>query len=210
MLPVGITGSVAAGKSTLSAALKAALTPSRRVEVVSTDSFLFPNAVLIERGVLMRKGRPETYDAEGLRLAVARLRSGAARIPGYSHTSYDIEPSLTREIPAPDILLLEGLGLFPRPNGLDLLIYIDADESDLEDWFATRFMEFWRAAEHNPASFYVRFRGMSAPEAEAFARSVVWGQMNLPNLREDIVLAREVADIVVRKGADHRLTLARI
>ena len=208
VLVVGVTGSVAAGKSTLCAGLKAALEPARRVEVVSTDGFLFPNAVLAERGTLMRKGYPETYDAEGLAAALAAVREGPVTVPGYSHVIYDIDPSLTRVVARPDILIVEGLGLTPRPAGLDLLIYLDAGEADLEDWFAARFMDFWRAAESDPASFYARFRSMSEAEADAFARVRVWTQMNLPNLREHIVLAREEADIVVRKRADHSLWLA--
>lgn len=208
VLVVGVTGSVAAGKSTLCAALRAALEPALRVEVVSTDGFLFSNAVLSERGVLMRKGYPETYDVEGLAAALEGVRSGPVTVPGYSHVIYDIDPALSRDVAAPDILIVEGLGLTPRPRGLDLLVYFDADEAHLEEWFAARFMDFWRAAETDPTSFYARFRAMTAPEAEAFARSMVWAQMNLPNLREHIVKARDEADIVVRKQADHSLVLA--
>ena len=205
VLVVGVTGSVAAGKTTLCGALKAALEPARRVEVVSTDGFLFPNAVLAERGVLMRKGYPETYDAEGLAGALEGAREGPVIVPGYSHAIYDIDPALAREVAPPDILIVEGLGLTPRPAGLDLLVYLDAEEADLEDWFAARFLDFWRAAESDPASFYARFRSMSEAETEAFARERVWTQMNLPNLREHIILARDEADIVVRKAADHSL-----
>ena len=205
---VGLTGSVAAGKSTLANALKAALEPGLAVEVVSTDGFLWPNTVLVERGTLMRKGYPETYDQGGLAAAVATLRTGPAVLPGYSHVIYDIDPSLSRTVAPPDILILEGLGLADKAAGLDLLVYLDAGEADLEDWFARRFVDFWRAAEHDPASFYARFRAMTEPEAEAFARSMVWGQMNLPNLREHIILARDAADIVVRKLSDHSLWLA--
>lgn len=207
VLAVGVTGSVAAGKSTLCAALKTALEPGLRVEVVSTDGFLFPNAVLAERGTLPRKGRPETYDADGLAAALEGVRQGPVTVPGYSHLIYDIDPALARQVAPPDVLIVEGLGLTPRPAGLDLLIYIDAEEADLEDWFAARFLDFWRAAETDPTSFYARFRGMSETETEAFARTVVWGQMNLPNLREDIVKARDEADIVVRKRADHSLVV---
>lgn len=206
---VGLTGSVAAGKSTLANALKAALAARLSVEVVSTDGFLWPNAVLAERGTLMRKGYPETYDQEGLRAALAGLRTGPAVFPGYSHVIYDIDPALSREIAPPDVLVLEGLGLADKSAGLDLLVYLDAAETDLEDWFARRFMDFWREAGHDPASFYARFRGMTEAEADAFARSRVWGQMNLPNLREHIILARDRADIVVRKAADHSLWLER-
>jgi type I pantothenate kinase len=208
VLVVGVTGSVAAGKSTLCAALKGALEPALRVEVVSTDGFLFPNAVLTGRGTLMRKGYPETYDVEGLAAVLEGVRAGPVTVPGYSHVIYDIDPALSREVAPPDILIVEGLGLTPKPPGLDLLVYIDADEAHLEDWFAARFMDFWRSAETDPTSFYVRFRAMTAPEAEAFARSMVWTQMNLPNLREHIINARDEADIVVRKEADHSLVLA--
>jgi type I pantothenate kinase len=208
VLVVGVTGSVAAGKSTLCAALKGALEPDLQVEVISTDGFLFSNAVLSERGVLMRKGYPETYDVEGLATALEGVRAGPVTVPGYSHVIYDIDPALSRDVAAPDILIVEGLGLTPRPAGLDLLVYIDADEAHLEDWFAARFMDFWRAAETDPTSFYARFRAMTAPEAEAFARSMVWTQMNLPNLREHIIKARDEADIVVRKQANHSLMLA--
>lgn len=210
VLIVGVTGSVAAGKSTLCAALKAVLEPARRVEVVSTDGFLFPNAVLAERGVLPRKGRPETYDAEGLAAALRDVREGPVTVPGYSHAIYDIDPMLAREVARPDVLMVEGLGLSPRPAGLDLLIYLDAAEADLEDWFAARFLDFWRAAENDPASFYARFRTMSEAETDAFARTVVWAQMNLPNLREHIVKARDEADLVVHKRADHSLVLGSI
>ena len=208
VLVVGVTGSVAAGKSTLCAALKAALEPGLRVEVVSTDGFLFPNAVLTERGTLMRKGYPETYDVEGLGAVLRGVRNGPVTVPGYSHVIYDIDPVLARVVTRPDILIVEGLGLTPRPGGLDLLVYLDADEADLEDWFTARFMDFWRAAETDPASFYARFRSMSEPETETFARARVWTQMNLPNLREHIIKARNEADIVVRKLADHSLVLA--
>lgn len=209
VLVVGVTGSVAAGKTTLCGALKAALEPARRVEVVSTDGFLFPNAVLAERGVLPRKGRPETYDAEALTAALRQARRGPVTVPGYSHLIYDIDPALARVVAPPDILIVEGLGLTPRPEGLDLLIYVDADEADLETWFAARFLDYWRAAETDPASFYARFRAMSEAETDTFARTVVWAQMNLPNLREHIILAREEADIVVCKAADHSLMLAQ-
>ena len=204
-----MTGSVAAGKSTLCAAVKAALEPVRQVEVVSTDGFLFPNAVLTERGVLIRKGRPETYDIAGLQAVLRDVRKGPVTVPGYSHAIYDIDPALAREIAPPDVLIVEGLGLTPRPEGLDLLIYLDAAEADLETWFVARFMDFWRAAEHDPTSFYARFRTLPEAEVDAFARTVVWGQMNLPNLREHIIRARDEADVVVCKRGDHGLELVK-
>jgi len=210
VLVVGVTGSVAAGKSTLCAALKAALEPGRRGGGVSADGLPFPHAASARgggTGIGKRGGRgfPGTYDVGGVAAALRAVREGPVTVPGYSHAIYDIDPALAREVARPDILILEGLGLVPRPAGLDLLVYLDAEEADLEDWFTARFMGFWRAAETDPTSFYARFRAMSETEAEAFARARVWTQMNLPNLRENIIRARDEADLVVRKAADHSL-----
>ena len=171
------------------------------VEVVSTDGFLFPNAALEGRGLLNRKGFPETYDAEALRAALAGIRVGPADIPAYSHTRYDVDPDLTRRLDPPGVLIVEGLGLQDGASalGLDALIYLDADETDIEAWFEQRFIDLWRAAERDPASFYARFRHLSEVETRAVAGQV-WRAINLPNLREHIVRGRDVADIVVRKG----------
>jgi type I pantothenate kinase len=204
-LIVGLTGSVAAGKSTLAAALAQVLHP-QRVETASTDGFLLPNATLAARDLLLRKGFPESYDRTALDGALATLRQGAAIFPAYSHSTYDVDPAAARTIAAPDILLLEGLGFAPRPADVDLLIYLDADEADLETWFVQRFMGFWRAAEHDAQSFYAQFRTMDEAAADVFARSV-WTRINLPNLRDHIAPLREMADIVVRKDNAHALTI---
>jgi type I pantothenate kinase len=205
---VGITGAVAVGKSTLAAALAevtAAWPEAPRVEVVCTDGFLLDNGTLEARGLMLRKGYPETYDAEGMRRALAGLRLGPADFPGYSHLTYDIDPALSRRIPPPDVLIVEGLGLQePAVLGLDALLYLDADEDLLEAWFTERFLQFWRAAETDPASFYARFRQMSAEEVQALAVNV-WQRINLPNLREHIVRARDRADWVVCKGPGHAI-----
>jgi type I pantothenate kinase len=204
---IGVTGAVAAGKSTFAGELAEAIAawPDHpRVEIVNTDGFLFANAVLDARGLTLRKGFPETYDAAALGVALAAIRSGPADFPGYSHVIYDVDPALTRRIERPDVLIVEGLGLQddPRAGGLDTLIYLDADEADLEAWFTERFLGLWRAAEHDPASFYARFRTLDEAGARAFAGQV-WRAINLRNLREHIVRARDHADIVVRKGAGH-------
>jgi type I pantothenate kinase len=203
---VGITGAVAAGKSTLAAALGeliATWPESPSVEVVCTDGFLMDNATLEARGLTLRKGFPESYDAESLRRTIAALRAGPADFPGYSHGTYDVDPALSRRIPPPDVLIVEGLGLQePGAVGLDALLYLDADEPLLETWFTERFMQFWQAAESDPSSFYARFRHMSPEEAQAFAVRV-WQGINLPNLREHIVRARDQANWVVRKGPGH-------
>jgi type I pantothenate kinase len=207
---VGVTGAVAVGKSTFAGELAAAIAawPGRpAVEVVATDGFLFPNAVLEGRGLLNRKGFPETYDGVHLRAVLAAIRRGAAEVPVYSHTLYDIDPALARRLRRPDVLIVEGLGLHEGAAalGLDLLIYLDADEAHVEAWFEDRFIGLWRAAESDPTSFYARFRHMSEAETRAFAGQV-WRAINLPNLREHIAPGRKVADLVVRKGADHAIS----
>ncbi len=211
-LIVGVTGSVAAGKTNFCSAVASVLRSTMRVEIVSTDGFLFPNNVLTQRGLLLQKGNPETYDVTLLSGALQRVRWGAVQIPGYSHAAYDRAPELDRTINRPDIVLVEGLGLSPTgkhrdPSALlDLLIYLDASERDLESWYVNRFMEFWRDAGTNASSFYTRFRSMSAPEAEDFAR-MVWTNQNLPNLRENIAPALAHADLLISKSTDHSMTL---
>lgn len=213
VLIVGITGSVAAGKTTFCEALAARLAPLT-VETLSTDGFLMPNAVLAERGVLPRKGFPETYDADALLAALRGIRLGPVATPVHSHVVYDIDPEMTRTIGRPDVMLVEGLGLSGFPDGrhaaeaLDLLIYLDADEDDLERWYVDRFLGFWRAAEHDPASFYTRFRALGEAGAEQLARSV-WTGVNRVNLREHVIAAKDRADILLRKAADHRLSVVR-
>jgi type I pantothenate kinase len=211
-LLIGITGSVAVGKSTLAAAL-AQNFGNLRVDTVATDGFLLPNAVLDAAGLTLRKGFPESFDTAGLAATLAALRLGAAPVPGYSHQIYDIDPALTRTIGPADIVIIEGLGLAPQAGvnpaaALDVLVYLDADEADLERWFVARFMGLWHAAADDPTSFYRRFRDLTPDAAEVFARSV-WANINLPNLRDHIGAARDTAGVVVRKASDHGLTLLR-
>jgi type I pantothenate kinase len=206
---IGVTGAVAVGKSTFARELAAAFASqpaAPSVEVIATDGFLFPNAVLESRGLLNRKGFPETYDDEALRGTLAALRGGPTQIPAYSHVIYDVDPLLARRLEPPDVLIVEGLGLQRgAPSlGLDALVYLDADEAHIETWFEARFIDLWRAAETDPTSFYARFRHMDEAGTRALAGQV-WRMINLPNLREHIVLGRALADIVVRKGADHAI-----
>jgi len=204
---VGVTGAVAVGKSTFAGELAQALAGrGAAVEIACTDGFLMDNATLQARGILGRKGFPESYDMAALRAALAAVRAGQAEFPGYSHVIYDVDPALTRRIERADVLLVEGLALHEGAAavGLDALIYLDADEAHLEGWFTERLIGLWRAAEHDPTSFYAQFRHFTEPEARAFAARV-WQAINLPNLREHIAKARDVAEIVVSKGPDHAI-----
>jgi type I pantothenate kinase len=212
---IAVTGAVASGKSVLSAALRAELRtwPGRPVvELVGTDGFLHPNAVLEARGLAERKGFPESYDVAALRRALREIRHGPTDFPGYSHAAYDVDPALSRRIDRPDILIVEGLSLNLEPARarlVDVLIYLDAAEADIEQWFVDRFLGLWEAAEHDSGSFYARFRKLHRDQVEQFARTV-WARVNLPNLREHIIQARDLADIVVRKGPDHRIETVKV
>lgn len=209
---IGVTGSVAAGKTTFALALASQLrilAGKPRVEIVCTDGFLFPNAVLEGRALLGRKGFPETYDSEALRAALVGARAGPVAFPGYSHESYDIDPVLTRTFSPPEILIVEGLSLdldrgdrADNPRVLDLLIYLDAEEADIEAWFTSRFLELCQQAKDEPASFYARFSPLPQGERRAVA-AWVWREINLPNLREHIARAKSGADILIRKSANH-------
>ena len=205
---VAITGSVAAGKSVLAGDLAADLAaqPDQpTVEIVCTDGFLMDNGALEARGLTQRKGFPESYDVEGMRATLTAIRAGPARFPAYSHITYDIDPALARTLDPPGVLIVEGLGLQADHGGLiDALIYLDANEADLQAWFTERFIGLWRAAEHDPTSFYARFRHLDEAGTRGFAK-MVWEAINLPNLRDHVVQARALADIVIRKGPDHAI-----
>jgi type I pantothenate kinase len=198
---IGLTGSVASGKSTLAAELA----PLLSAEVVNTDGFLLPTAVLVERDLLYRKGFPESYDLVTLAAALAEVRVGPTAFPAYSHITFDPIPGRTLDRPA--ALLVEGLALGlsrPQADGFDCLIYLDAAEADLETWFVDRFLVFWEEAEHDPASFYQRFRHLDRAGVTEVAHQV-WARINLPNLRDHIAPVRPHADVVVVKGADHAI-----
>lgn len=208
---IGLTGSVAVGKTTLASDLARRLAANYKVETVSTDGFLYPNGVLGDRDLMMRKGFPETYDRAAMAASLLALRAGAADFPAYSHVTYDIDPALTRHVKRPDMLFLEGLGFAPPevprgPGDPDLLIYIDAARDHILEWYVERFVRLWRAAADDPSSFYAQFLHMSEPELIDFAVSV-WERINQPNLDEHILPLREVADIVVLKDKDHSITI---
>ncbi|HSU15941.1 type I pantothenate kinase [Longimicrobium sp.] len=220
---IAIAGSVAGGKSTTSRILQALLArwPDHpKVDLVTTDGFLFPNAVLEERGIMHRKGFPESYDLRRLVGFLAELKSGAdeVRAPVYSHLVYDIIPGEEMVVRRPDILILEGLNVLQSGAGtgdrpprvfvsdfFDFSIYIDASEADLETWYLQRFERLRETAFRDPSSFFHQYAvGMSEPEAMEFGHQV-WATINAVNLRENIEPTRERARLILEKGKDHRI-----
>lgn len=225
---IAIAGSVAGGKSTTARVLRALLArwPDHpRVDLVTTDGFLYPNRVLEARGIMHRKGFPESYDVRRLIRFLADVKSGRAevRAPVYSHLVYDILPDEELVIRQPDILILEGLNVLQTGAGpgdhrpprvfvsdfIDLSVYIDAAEADLEEWFLSRFQRLRETAFRDPQSYFHRYATMPDEEAMAFA-SQVWATINAVNLRENIEPTRERARLVLEKGEDHRVERVRL
>ena len=210
---LGVSGSVAAGKSTFAEALRRELESWRehpRIAIVATDGFLFNNKILEERGISMRKGFPESYNVGALRAAVTSVKRGErVAMPLYSHVTYDIDTHNVQTVERPDILILDGLHLAQierpeTPRLIDVLIYLDAAETVIERWFTDRLIPLMEAGVDDPKSFYYAFRAMSADERRDFAKRV-WEGINLPNLRNHIVRDRDAADLVMHKAADHRI-----
>lgn len=218
---IAVSGSVAVGKSTFASAIKALLSrmPSHpKTDLLVTDGFLYANAVLTKKGILEKKGFPESYDTAALLQFIQSIKSGEAvvSVPVYSHEIYDVIPDKFQEIAQPDILVLEGINVLQQGHPdtvssqlmvadyVDAAIYIDAAVEDVRRWFLERFMVFLEAARNDSSSFYHQFLKMSAQEAEDFAL-MVWRQINEENLVKHIAPTRERADIIVRKGADHRV-----
>ena len=212
---VAIGGSVSAGKSTTARVLRTLLArgPDHpRVDLVTTDGFLFPNAVLEERGLMQRKGFPESYDRARLVQFVSDLKSGLSplAVPLYSHFFYDIIVDEHQVIDRPDVVILEGLNVLQSgsvhsvfvSDFVDFSIYVDASEGDLETWFLDRFRKLRETAFRDPASFFHTFTAMPEEEAMAMASSV-WERINLANLRENILPTRERARLILGKGASH-------
>jgi len=205
---VGIAGSVAAGKTTLAQAMRVEL-EGRTVTttVVGTDAFLFPNHVLAERGLITRKGFPESYDVATLLEFVDMVRTSPddVTIPVYSHETYDIiEDSGVIVRPADvDVVVIEGINtLGALAHQLDLGVYIEAPEADLARWYVTRFHELCRQARDDPTSFYRMFETLDTEQVEAIALET-WRNVNLVVLREHVAPTRALADVVVVKGHDH-------
>tara|TARA_R110000868_G_scaffold109824_3_gene298175 strand:- start:1352 stop:2359 length:1008 start_codon:yes stop_codon:yes gene_type:complete len=219
---IGLAGSVSAGKSTTARVLQALLSrwPSMpKVDLITTDGFLYPNAVLQAEGLMERKGFPESYDVGALLRFLTDIKAGrqTTTAPLYSHLIYDVVPNETVTISNPDILILEGLNVLQvrdlPPGGdsvpfvsdfFDFSIYLDADEAFVQQWYRERFLRLRETAFRNPKSFFRTFAELSEQDALAKADDI-WARINRPNLLENILPTRQRADLILRKGADHRI-----
>jgi type I pantothenate kinase len=219
---IGIAGSVAVGKSTFARILQALLAqwPDHpKVDLITTDGFLFPNAVLTERNLMNRKGFPESYDARELLRVLRQIKSGDDTVdaPVYSHVVYDIVDGERILINRPDIVIIEGLNVLQTANDatefvsdyFDFSIYVDADEADIEQWYVDRFLTLRASVFQNPTSFFRRFADLTDEEAVATARGI-WSEINGVNLRENIAPTRERASLIVHKTADHHVDNVRL
>jgi len=215
---IGIAGSVAVGKSTFARILQALLArwPEHpKVDLITTDGFLFPNRVLEDRGIMNRKGFPESYDTKSLMQFLRDIKAGAQNVhaPVYNHVVYDIIGDETVVISQPDILIVEGLNVLQvgRDSNefvsdfFDFSIYVDALEADIEQWYVERFQTLRETVFKDPASFFQNFAALSNDEAIDMA-SGIWREINGKNLRENIEPTKSRASLIVNKGADHRVT----
>jgi type I pantothenate kinase len=217
---IGVAGSVAVGKSTPARVLQALLArwPNvPKVDLITTDGFLFPNAVLEREQLMEKKGFPESYDLPALLRFLSDIKAGRrpVRAPIYSHLIYDVMPNETIEINRPEILIVEGLnvlqtGRLPKEGKaipfvsdfFDFSVYLDADEDVLKTWYVHRFLALRSTAFANPKSYFHRYSRLSDSEASATATSI-WSRINLVNLHENILPTRQRADLILKKGASH-------
>ncbi|WP_269092290.1 type I pantothenate kinase [Arthrobacter hankyongi] len=219
---IGVAGSVAVGKSTTARVLQEMLrrwpgTPN--VELVTTDGFLYPNAELIRRGLMERKGFPESYNRRALLRFVSEVKSGAeeVRAPWYSHLTYDIVPDREVVVRRPDVLIVEGLNVLqaarPQLDGrsslavsdfFDFSVYVDAKTSYIEEWYVRRFQKLRSSAFADPESYFHRYASLTDDEARTTALDI-WKRINEPNLRENVLPTRGRAQLVLTKDADHSI-----
>ena len=225
---IGIAGSVAVGKSTASRVLQALLSrwPSHpQVDLVTTDGFLLPQRILAERGLIERKGFPESYDLRALVRFMADLKGGVPEVaaPVYSHLAYDIVPGEYQVVRRPDIVLVEGLNVLHTGSGrqggrplpmfvsdfFDFSIYVDAQEADIEQWYVERFLKLRETVFTNPASYFHRYAQLTTEQATDTARHL-WRTINLVNLRENVRPTRDRALLVLEKGRDHAVRKVKL
>ena len=217
---IGVAGSVAVGKSTTARVLQALLarwSPRPKVDLVTTDGFLFPNAVLENEGLMQKKGFPESYDLPALLTFLSDIKAGRrlVRAPIYSHLTYDVIPNDWQEVDRPDILIVEGInvlqtGRLPRDGKavpvvsdfFDFSVYIDAEEPVLRDWYIKRFLALRDTAFHDPRSYFNRYAILSDEEAIATA-TAIWERTNLANLEDNILPTRPRANLILKKGGEH-------
>jgi type I pantothenate kinase len=217
---IGIAGSVAVGKSTMARVLQTLLSrwpdhPS--VDLIPTDGFLYPTAILEKRGLMNRKGFPESYDQRRLVRFLTEIKSGKGEVaaPVYSHLIYDVVPGATKMVRQPDILIVEGLNVLQSGRArnvsdfFDFSIYMDADEATIEGWYVARFLRLCETVFRNPDSYFTRYSALTADEAVTKARSI-WDEINGPNLRENILPTRERAQLILRKGGGHSVEEVRL
>ncbi|MEH3090297.1 MAG: type I pantothenate kinase [Microbacterium arborescens] len=213
---VGVAGSVAVGKSTVARLLRELMSRwpgTPRVELVTTDGFLYPNAELERRGLMARKGFPESYDRRALLAFLTDVKSGAAEAhaPFYSHMRYDIVPDAQITVRRPDVVIVEGLNVLappPAPHEVavsdlfDFSIYVDADAEHISQWYVDRFMALKAGAFNNPSSYFNTFADLDDAEAVVMARTF-WNDINLPNLIENVLPTKHRATLILQKGASH-------
>jgi len=217
---IGVAGSVAVGKSTFARILQALLArwPDHpKVDLVTTDGFLFPNQVLLDRGIMNRKGFPESYDTRRLLQFLREVKSGVPQVeaPVYSHVVYDIVAGESVIVNQPDIVILEGLNVLQVgalesasefvSDYFDFSIYIDAAEADIEQWYVERFLRLRETVFQNPDSFFRHYADLTEEQAVQIARGI-WKEINGKNLRENIEPTKPRAGLLIRKGLDHRVT----
>jgi type I pantothenate kinase len=218
---IGVAGSVAVGKSTTSRVLQELLArwPQHpRVELVTTDGFLFPNRTLEERGLMDRKGFPESFDRRALLDFVARAKSGDNHLetPVYSHIAYDIVPEEVRVLMRPDILIVEGLNVLQAGDSgafvsdyFDFSIFVDADTAHIRKWYVERFLTLRDTSFTQSDAYFRRYAGLSDDEAVGVALDI-WERINEVNLVENILPTRERASLILEKAEDHSVQLVRL
>ncbi|GAB6011171.1 type I pantothenate kinase [Viscerimonas tarda] len=224
---IGIAGSVSAGKSAIARVLQALLSRWKKhthVALITTDGFLYPNAILEEKGLMLKKGFPESYDIQRLLQFVNDVKSGKTTVeaPKYSHVTYDVVPNQTEVINRPDILILEGLNVlqskidYPQNKArafvsdyLDFSIYVDAEEDMLEKWYISRFLKFRQLALRDENSYFHHFVNIPQDDAVKMAKSV-WREINRKNLRRNILPTRERAGLILHKGNNHIVDYVRL
>lgn len=217
---IAIAGSVAVGKSTVARLLRTLLSQwsdHPRVDLVTTDGFLWPREKLLADGLMQRKGFPESYDVKRMIDFLGHVRSaGTGSAPVYSHQSYDIVPGAFDQVDHPDILIFEGLNVLQIGEGVsrglapvftaadffDLSLYIDAEAENIERWYVDRFLVLQETRMQDPGNYFHHLAAVSRAEAQAYAEKL-WREINLPNLMENILPTRMRADVVLHKGRDH-------